>query len=136
LESIDVKVIHQLIDYFEKRGKLSRKQMNQLMAKGYWNLMDPNQLRALESKIGESFYFEVTGAATGPLWGTDTYTSDSSLAAACVHAGLLQVGEAGVVRVTMVKPLAVYSGSTRNGVTSNPWTTGWPGAYQVELLRK
>ena len=72
----------------------------------------------------------------GPLWGTDVYTSDSSLAAACVHAGLLEPGESGTVKVTMVPPLAAFQGSTRHGVTSHNWTTPWSGAYRVELVHK
>jgi hypothetical protein len=131
-----VKVIEQLIAYFEGQGKLSQRQVRQLVEKGYWGHYTSADLRSLEQKIGQSFFFQVTGETHGPLWGTDTYTSDSGLGTACVHAGLLQPDETGVVKVTMVQPLPVFHGSTRNGVTSRDWTTGWPGAYRVELVRK
>jgi hypothetical protein len=131
-----VKVIQQLIAYFEERGKLTPAQLSQLVEKGYWGEYTSGDLRSLETKIGQSFFFQVTGATHGPLWGTDVYTSDSNLETACVHAGLLQPGDSGVVKVTMVQPVPVFTGSTRNGVTSNSWTTGWSGAFQVELIRK
>jgi hypothetical protein len=131
-----MKVIQQLIAYFEERGRLSRKQVRELIAKGYWGQTTTVDLRALEGKIGQSFFYEVTGYEHGALWGTDVYTSDSLLATACVHAGLLRPGETGTVKVTMVQPLPVFSGSTRNRVTSGSWTTGWSGAYRVELIRK
>jgi hypothetical protein len=131
-----MKAIHQLIAYFEERGKIGRGQMEQLMAKGYWAPYTSADLRSLEKNVGHSYFFQVTGETHGPLWGTDVYTSDSNLGTAAVHAGLLRPGEAGVVKVTIVKPVHPFPGSTRNGVTSRDWTTSWPGAYQVELVKK
>jgi hypothetical protein len=131
-----MKVIQQLIAYLEDRGQLTPGQIEQLVVKGYWGHYTSADLRALASKIGQSFFFLVTGEVHGPLWGTDVYTSDSSLGLACVHAGLLQAGETGVVKVTMVPPIPIFQGSMRHGVTSQPWTTGWGGAYQVELVKK
>ena len=131
-----MKVIQQLIAYFEEKGKLRPLQVRELVRKGYWAEPTTADLRSLERKIGQSFFFQVTGADRGPLWGTDVYTSDSSLGKACVHAGVLKDGEEGVVKVTMVQPLAVFTGSTRNGVTSSSWTTPWSGAYTVEAIKK
>jgi hypothetical protein len=92
----------------------------------------PNNLEAFRSRVGESFLFSVVGATAGPLWGTDVYTSDSSPAKAAVHAGLLHSGESGVVKVTIVERLPNYKGTTRHGVTSNPWHDPWHGAYRIE----
>jgi hypothetical protein len=131
-----MKAIQQLISYFEERGRLKRRQIDELVAKGYCGQYTGADLRSLEQQVGQSFFFQATGNVHGPLWGTDTYTSDSDLGTACVHAGLLRVGEAGVVKVTMAKPLTVFPGTTRNGITSSTWTTGWSGAYQVELFKK
>jgi hypothetical protein len=69
------------------------------------------------------------------VWGSDPHTSDSSLEAACVHAGLLKPGETGVVKVTMVPPVPVFHESTQNGVTTLLWDTSFPGAYQVERFK-
>jgi hypothetical protein len=126
-----MKAIHQLIGYFEGRGKLTRKQIKDLVAKGYWTKYTASDIRSLESKIGQTFVFEATGNLRGPLWGTDIYTSDSDLGAACVHAGLLQPAEKGAVKVTIVAPVPVFAGSTRHGMTSADWRQGWSGAYTV-----
>jgi hypothetical protein len=54
-------------------------------------LPDPNRLYELSEKTGETFYFEVTGNGSAPIWGTDVYTFDSALATTAVHAGILKV---------------------------------------------
>jgi len=92
---------------------------------------DPGSPGALANQIGKAFYFQVTGVAQGALWGTDVYTSDSTIAMAAVHAGVVKVGETGIVKVTMVVPPPNYQGSTRNGVTSSEYGQ-WDGAYMVE----
>jgi hypothetical protein len=91
---------------------------------------DPGDLRALQGEVGKTFRFKVTGAATGSVWGSDVYTTDSSLATAAVHAGALKAGQTGVVRVKIIAPPASFEGSSRNGVTTSPWNA-YPGAYQV-----
>jgi hypothetical protein len=96
-------------------------------------LPDPGNLTNYAQSVGQSFYFRVTGNTSGPIWGTDVYTHDSSLAAAAVHAGVLQEGESGVVKVTMLPALPQYHGSTNNGVTSGQWDNdGSYVSYQVE----
>jgi len=131
-----MKVIQQLIAYFEERGRLTRKQVKELIAKGYWGQYTPGELRTLERKVGQTFLFQVAGETHGPLWGTDVYTSDSDLGTACVHAGVLRPGEEGAVKVTVVKPPPTFKGSPRHGVTSSDWHTGWSGAFRVESLQK
>lgn len=71
--------------------------------------------------IGESFLFEITGADFGSIWGTDYYSSDSTLAVACVHAGLLKIGEKGVIRVTLQAARRDFRGTTRNGIASQSY---------------
>jgi hypothetical protein len=90
---------------------------------------DPGNLQAFQERIGKTFWFKVTGTVGGPVWGTKVYTSDSNLAAAAVHAGILKAGQTGVVQVKVVAPPASYTGSTRNGVASAPYGA-WPGAYE------
>ena len=72
----------------------------------------------------------VTGAVQGSLWGTDTYTLDSTLALAAVHAGVVRPGQNGVVKVTILAPQAAFQGSQRNGVTSSHYGN-YPGAYKI-----
>ncbi len=94
---------------------------------------DPGQLQNYRTQVGQRFVFEVTGSAEGPVWGTDIYTDDSRLATAAVHAGLLQVGQRGRLRVTILPGQASYPGSTRNGVTSAEWQQ-WAGSYRIERV--
>jgi len=92
---------------------------------------DPGTLTGYENQIGKTFVFKVTGNTSGGfVWGTDVYTSDSTLAMAVVHAGLLTAGKTGYVRVRIVTPPASYSGSTRHGITSADYGP-WQGAYRV-----
>lgn len=96
-------------------------------------LPDPGSLTAYQQPqhIGKTYVFRVTGAVNGgTIWGTGTYTLDSSLAMAAVHAGVLKVGQTGNVKVTIFGPMAGFVGSTQNGVTSSPYAN-YPGAYQI-----
>ena len=65
-------------------------------------------------------------ARTG--WGTDVYTSDSSVCTAAVHAGLITLAEGGRVRVEIKAGQDAYQGSTRNGVTSQSYGS-WGGSF-------
>jgi hypothetical protein len=81
--------------------------------------------------VGRSFLYEVVGSTEGPLWGTDLYTSDSSLGAAAVHAGLLAPDQRGLVRITVLGTLnTTFTGSQRNGVWSSDWPSH-PFGYRV-----
>jgi hypothetical protein len=93
---------------------------------------DPGDLRKWEGAVGQSLLFQVTGQTSGPVYGTDIYTSDSRLAAAAVHAGVLQTGETRIVRVWIVPVLPNYRGTSRNGVVSRDWDASWTGAYRIE----
>jgi hypothetical protein len=128
-----MKVMQELAAYFDRRGRLSKKQLHALLDRGFLAADAPPNMQELADAAGASFYFRVTGAADGPLWGTDVYTGDSSLAAAAVHAGLANVGETKVIRVTIVQPLSQYTGSTRNGVTSHDFGR-YGSAYRLSAL--
>jgi hypothetical protein len=73
---------------------------------------------------------EVTGLAQGSVWGSNPYTTDSTLGAAAVHAGVLKVGETAVVKIRVKADLGGYVGSTKNGVTTNNWGP-YQGCYEV-----
>lgn len=91
---------------------------------------DPGNMTSLQAQVGKIFVFRVTGAAQGSIWGTGTYTSDSTLAVAAVHAGVLKVGQSGTVKVRVVPGLNAYIGSTQNGITTRPYGP-WDGAYEI-----
>lgn len=91
----------------------------------------PANLYDMATQIGKTFTYKIKGqAAAGTLWGTDTYTLDSALAAAVVHAGVVKDGQMGVVRIKIVASPASFVGSTRNGVTSHPYGE-YPAAYKI-----
>lgn len=84
-------------------------------------LPDPGTLSNFVNRIGESFYFEVTGSSANSAWGTEVYTYDSNLATAAVHSGILRNGQRGIVKVTMLKSTDAHRGTTQNGVTTSNW---------------
>lgn len=95
----------------------------------------PGNLMAYQNQFGKELAFAVTapqmnGQQAPAVWGTDTYTLDSNLAGAAMHAGLVQPGQAGVVRVRIVASPPQYTGSVRNGVTSSPYGTYPSGAFE------
>ena len=93
-------------------------------------LPDPGNLKSYEGQIGKVFLFKVTGAAGGSLWGTGTYTTDSSLAAAAVHSGILKMGETGIVQVKVIASPPSFAGSVQNGLTSSNFGV-YGGAYEI-----
>lgn len=91
----------------------------------------PTHLYDKADQVGKTFTYKIKGnAAAGTLWGTDTYTLDSALAAAVVHAGVVKDGKEGVVRIKIIPSPASFTGSTRNGVTSNNYGV-YPAAYKI-----
>jgi LCCL domain len=128
-----MKVIQELVAHFERRNKLSGDEIRALLDQGFLASDAPARIQDLCDTPGTTYYFRVTGAVDGSLWGTDIYTADSALAAAAVHAGALGAGETAVVRVTVMPPLAQYQGSVRNGVSSHDFGR-FGAAYRVDRV--
>jgi len=82
----------------------------------------------------DSCTVEVTGASEGPLWGTDVYTDDSSVAVAAVHAGVLKAGERGSVKITILPGRDSYAASERNGVKSEAYAK-YEGSFKIERAK-
>jgi hypothetical protein len=120
-----MKVIQELVAYFDQRGKLSRRQLRGLLEQNSIATDAPTNMHGLCEMVGATYYFCVTGITEGQLWGTDIYSGDSTIGAAAVHAGLLKPGETDVLRVTVVTPPEKFPGTVRNGVTSTEY-----GRYQ------
>ena len=128
-----MKAVQELVAYFDRRGKLSRRQLQTLLEQNCIASDAPGSMHGLGETIGTTYYFRVTGVTEGQLWGTDIYSRDSTIGAAAVHAGLLKPGETKVLRVTVVTPPESYLGSTRNGVTSADYGT-FPHAYRLSAV--
>lgn len=131
-----MKVIEELIGYFEKRGRFTEEQMVKLFQDGFLGTDAPAQLSSSMCQTpGQTYYFRIEGDTNGTVWGTDIYTGDSYLAPAAVHAGAIKQGERGVIRVIVMAPLSEYKGSKRHGVTSYAYGS-WGQAFRVERVGK
>jgi hypothetical protein len=62
------------------------------------------------------------------IWGSDTYTDDSSVCTAGVHAGKITLADGGRVIIEMRPGQSAYTASTRNGVTSLQYGS-WMASY-------
>ncbi|MBM3341085.1 MAG: hypothetical protein FJY56_03085 [Betaproteobacteria bacterium] len=128
-----MKVMQELVSYFDRKGKLTPKQLKKLLDQGFLASDAPANMVDLCDPVGATYYFRVLGTADGPVWGTDVYTGDSMLAPACVHAGAVKDGESAIIKVTVVQPLNAYQGSARNGVTTVDFGR-YGTAYRVERV--
>ncbi len=70
------------------------------------------------------------GGVPGAVWGTGTYTSDSSICGAAQHFGWINAAEGGRVSYRMVAGLGAYEGSSQNGVTTSDYGT-WSLSLQI-----
>jgi len=93
-----------------------------------------NELIKMRSEVGATIDLTVTGSSSAPIWGDGIYTDDSAVAVAAVHAGLLKVGEIGVVRATIMPPQNSYEGTRRNGIQSQPFGR-FEGSYRLERVK-
>lgn len=128
-----MKAVQELVAYFDRGGRLSRRQLTTLLDKNRIAAEAPDSMHGLCEVVGAVHYFRVTGRTEGQIWGTDTYTQDSNLAAAAVHAGLVKPGDTKVLRVTVVPALESYAGTTRNGVTTSDYGQ-YPQAWRLSAL--
>lgn len=120
-----MKVVQELVAYFDRRGKLSRRQLKKLLEQNFVASDAPATMHGLCEQVGTTYYFRVAGVLEGQLWGTDVYSGDSTIGAAAVHCGLLKPGKSGFLRVTVVTPPESFPGTARNGITSTEF-----GRYQ------
>ena len=78
---------------------------------------------------GERFSYSCpAGGTAGSLWGTGTYTDDSSICTAAVHAGLISLASGGTVTIEIRAGQQSYQGSNQNGVTSASYAA-WSGSF-------
>ena len=91
-------------------------------------LPDPGNLTGYRGQ-DVTLIFTVTGAIDGSVWGTGTYTDDSALAAAAVHAGVVAPGETANLTVEVLPGQASYKGSANHGVASADYGA-WEGSFK------
>jgi hypothetical protein len=90
----------------------------------------PNDMTGYRGNNGTSYTFTITGTNDGGVWGgaDGIYTDDSKLGTAAVHAGLVTVGQAANIKVTVLAGKSRYTGSNQHGITSNDYGS-WNGSY-------
>jgi LCCL domain-containing protein len=68
------------------------------------------------------------GATLGAVWGTNTYTDDSSVCTAAAQVGLLTPANGGRVTIEIRPGQAAYHGFSAHGVTTGSYGA-WTGSY-------
>lgn len=116
-----MKAVQELVAYFDKRGQLTSRQLKKLLEQNYVASDPPGSMHNMCDVTGVTYYFRITGALEGQVWGSGPYTRDSAMGAAAVHAGLVKPGETQVLRLTVVPAEKSYPGSTSNGVTTSDY---------------
>lgn len=128
-----MKVVQELVNYFDRRGELSPKQLRALLDQGFLAAEAPANMIELGQDVGANYYFRVKGETEGQVWGTDIYTGDSMLSVAVVHAGIVKPDDTAVVKVTVVEPLQQYEGSLRNNIKSHDFGR-YGTAYKLSAI--
>lgn len=87
---------------------------------------------SLNGKDGETLTLACAPKGTAhSVWGSDIYTSDSSICTAAVHSGLISFQQGGTVTVELRPGRSIYGASERNGVTTSDY-----GPYQHSFVFK
>lgn len=85
------------------------------------NVSCTDSVNGLNKKNAKAFSVTCpVNCKTGSVWGTDLYTTDSSICVAAVHAGVIGAN-GGPVKVTLKPGKPSYTGTARNGVTTSQW---------------
>jgi hypothetical protein len=71
------------------------------------------------------------GGTAHSVWGSDIYTTDSSICTAGVHSGLITYQQGGTVTIELRPGRTIYGCSERNGVATSPY-----GSYQHSFVFK
>ena len=84
---------------------------------------------SLNEAVGQTMRLDCSPNGTlHSVWGSDIYTSDSSICSAAVHSGLITQQQGGTVTIELRPGRSIYGASERNGVTSNGYGS-WPQSF-------
>jgi hypothetical protein len=70
------------------------------------------------------------GGSPGSIWGTDMYTTDSSICTAAVHSGRISLAGGGVVQIQIAPGMPMYAGTIRGGVASRNYQA-YPATFTI-----
>lgn len=92
-------------------------------------VQDPNEVTPItwttaamgfKDEPGLTYRFQCPDNGTaGAVWGSDVYTTDSSICTAAVHTGKISLEKGGVVTIEFRPGRSIYGSTTRNGITTN-----------------
>jgi len=102
-------------------------------AKELETLENPGTLVDYSDKVDESYIFRVTAKAGGDVWGAGPYSTDSDLAAVAVHAGILDEGASGKVKITIIKAPESFKSTKSHGVETYERTESSP-AFTIKAV--
>lgn len=86
---------------------------------------------AYRAQVGATLAFACPPNGTpSSVWGTDTYTTDSSICGAAAHSGRIQTQTGGVVQIQITAGQAAYQGTIRGGVASLNFGS-YPGSFTI-----
>ena len=91
---------------------------------------NPGNMTSYSSQINKIYGVLVTASSSGSLWGTETYTGDSTIARAVIHMGLAKEGETVLVKIQILPGQSSYVGTTQNGITSNNYGS-YSSSYKI-----
>jgi len=99
-------------------------------AQTYFGLAPTQNAGAFRAQAGQalSFVCPASDGSKAKLYGTDTYTDDSAICAAAIHAGVLKPGRAGLVTLLIGSGEKSFKGSDRNGIASHDYGA-WGYSY-------
>ena len=83
----------------------------------------------LEGEVGDSFAVTCPeNGDTSSIWGTEIYTSDSSMCTAAAHMGLITLEDGGSFVVTFLEGQEEYEGTEQNDIETSNW-----GSYSLSF---
>jgi len=92
-----------------------------------WN----DSANARRDQVGATFtYLCPPNGTPGTVWGSDTYSSDSSICGAAAHSGRITRAAGGVVQVQIAPGRPSYDGTVRGGETTRHFGS-FPGSFVI-----
>ena len=111
----------------ERKTQQLDAQLVEVVADGGWsfNAVD------LRGRNGQQFELHCPAfGRPGSVWGSGTYTDDSSICTAAVHAGLFTVREGGLVPIEIRPGVEAYHGTSSHGIESRDFGS-WGGSFVI-----
>jgi hypothetical protein len=85
----------------------------------------------VKQDVGAVYRFECPKSGTAAaIWGSDIYTTDSSICTAAVHTGKITLADGGEVTIEMRPGRSINGSTTRHGITSSTYGQ-YPNSFVV-----